>query len=69
MTICISAICEGGKAVVVASDRMVTAGFLALEFEHPGGKIKEISKTCVGLTAGDALAQIELFRACNSSFA
>jgi len=50
--------------VVVASDQMVTASFLALEFEHPGGKIEKISKTCVGLTAGDALAHTELFRAC-----
>lgn len=64
MTICIATICENRNAVVVASDRMVTAQFLALEFEHPGSKIEIISKTCVGLTAGDALAHTELFRAC-----
>ena len=64
MTICIAAICESCKVVVVASDRMLTAGFLALEFEHPDSKIEELSDSCVGLTAGDALAHTELFRAC-----
>jgi hypothetical protein len=64
MTICIAAICESCKAVIVASDRMLTAGFLALEFEHPDSKMEELSDSCVGLTAGDALAHTELFRAC-----
>jgi 20S proteasome alpha/beta subunit len=56
MTICIAANCAHGEAVVVASDRMLTAHFLALEFDHPDAKIEEISPTCVALTSGDALA-------------
>jgi len=64
MTICIAAICESGRKVVVASDRMITAGFLSLEFEHPSSKIDTLANSTVGLTAGDALANTELFRAC-----
>jgi hypothetical protein len=64
MTICIAAICENGEAVIVTSDRMITANFLALEFEHPNPKIEKLADCCVGLTAGDALAHTELFRAC-----
>jgi hypothetical protein len=35
---------------------MLTAHFLALEFDHPDAKIEAISPTCVALTSGDALA-------------
>ena len=54
MTICIAANCADG--IVVTSDRMISAPFLALEFDHPTSKIEAISNTCVVLTAGDALA-------------
>ena len=64
MTICIAAICESGKSVVVASDRMITAGFLALEYEHPRPKLDRLSPCIVGLTAGDALIVTELFGRC-----
>lgn len=63
MTICIATLCQGGRAVVVASDRMITAEFLAAQFEHPNAKIDLLVPTCVGLTAGDALAHKQLFRA------
>lgn len=56
MTICVAANCAKWEAVVVASDRMLSAPFLTLEFDHPDAKIEEISPTCVALTAGDALA-------------
>lgn len=56
MTICIAANCAGGSGVVVASDRMLSAPFLLLEFDHPDAKIDIISNSCVALTAGDALA-------------
>src|ERR1700704_6107506 len=56
MTICIAANCAKGQAVVVASDRMLSAEFLTLEFDHPDAKIEEISRSCVALSAGDALA-------------
>lgn len=56
MTVCIAANCAGGSAVVVASDRMLSAPFLTLEFDHPDAKIDQVSQTCVALTSGDALA-------------
>ena len=61
MTICIAATCADQKAVVAASDRMVSAPFLTLEFDHPDAKIDQLSRTCVGLTAGDALVATDLF--------
>ena len=64
MTICIAAIGGSGKFVVVASDRMVTASPPPIEFEHNSRKITEVSQHCVVLTAGDALAHVEL---CNEA--
>ena len=61
MTICIAATCADQTAVVAASDRMVSAPFLTLEFDHPDAKIDQLSRTCVGLTAGDALVATDLF--------
>ena len=61
MTICIAVICADRNAVVVASDRMISAPFLTLEFDHPDAKIDQLSSSCVGLTAGDALVATELF--------
>ena len=66
MTICVAAIAAGNSAVVVASDRMVSAQFLSLEFDHPGSKIEQLSRSCVGLSSGDALPAGELF---NSAYA
>ena len=61
MTICIAATCADQTAVVAASDRMVSAPFLTLEFDHPDAKIDQLSRTCVGLTSGDALVATDLF--------
>ena len=63
MTICIGALCDNGKAAVVAMDRMLTAEVLSIEFEHPGNKLTRITDNCVALTAGNALGYVELFRA------
>lgn len=53
MTICIAAACDGGKHIVVATDRMVTAGPpLNLEFEPPLTKIECLGKGCIALAAG-----------------
>lgn len=60
MTVCIAANCASGRAVVVASDRMLSAPFLTLEFDHPDAKIDQVSPSCVALTAGDALAAQEV---------
>ena len=53
MTICIAVNCEEG--VVLASDRMVSASYLDLEFDHPGIKIHPVLPTVTVLSAGDAL--------------
>lgn len=55
MTVCIAARCEGGKAIVVASDRMLSAPFLSVEFDHQDAKIDQIGQNCVALSSGDAL--------------
>lgn len=55
MTVCIAASCENGRAVVVASDRMLSAPFLTVEFDHQDAKIDEIGNKCVALSSGDAL--------------
>jgi hypothetical protein len=34
VTICIATLCENDKKLVAVSDRMTTAEFLSLEFEH-----------------------------------
>ncbi len=63
MTICIAALCEDSQKVVVTSDKMLTAGMLSIQFEHPESKIIEITKTCVIMTAGAGLRQTELVTA------
>ena len=55
MTVCIAATAADKSAVVVASDKMISAGFLSLEFDHPESKIEALGATCVGLCSGDAL--------------
>lgn len=53
MTVCIGAICESGKAIVVAADRMYTSSPpLNLEFETDESKIERIGRSCMALAAG-----------------
>lgn len=63
MTICISAICENGTALVLAADSMITSPALSIQFEHAAKKMTRLSDRCIALTAGDALAHTELFNA------
>ena len=51
MTQLIAAICDGGKAVVTASDRMVGTGDMTLTFEHEQPKAQAISERAVLLSA------------------
>ncbi|MGD0515976.1 MAG: hypothetical protein ABSA26_00440 [Thermoguttaceae bacterium] len=51
MTVCIAAICDSGKTIVAATDRMFTLPGI-VEFETVEGKIEPIGKTCVVLAAG-----------------
>src|SRR5258708_36917080 len=64
MTICMGAICkdsagESGRAVVVASDRIVTWAQLT-RFEQRVPKFHVMGPTIVGLAAGDALVGTRL---------
>ena len=61
MTICIAAICSNSKKLVMASDRMITAEDLLVEFEHPTPKLEKLVENCAVATAGDALKYTELF--------
>lgn len=63
MTICISAICDEGKKIILASDSMLTNPGLSLQFEQPTRKMTELSQSCIALTSGDALAHTEMFGA------
>lgn len=60
MTICIAVLCDEGRSVVVAADRMVSAPFLTVEFDHPNAKIDEIGPRCVALSAGDVLSLTDI---------
>lgn len=62
MTICIGVLCNNSKDVIVASDRMITATYPPIEFEHGTLKLEIICPTCIVLTAGDALAHADICR-------
>jgi len=56
MTVCIAVI--AGKAVIGASDRLVTAG--DVQFQPKTPKIKALTNSIVAMTAGDAFLQSEI---------
>lgn len=62
MTVCIAALCNNAKSIIVVSDRMITATYPPVEFEHGIPKLEIICPSCVVLTAGDALAHADLCR-------
>lgn len=61
MTVCIGAICDKGNSIIISSDGMITSRMPPIEFETKNKKISELSNKCLVLTAGDALAHVELF--------
>jgi len=63
MTVCIAVLCNNAEDVVVASDRMITATYPPVEFEHGMPKLEVICSSCIVLTAGDALAHADICRA------
>jgi len=60
VTVCLAAICDDARKVVVASDRMLSSSMLALEFEPPRSKIVKLSDSCLMMTAGPALRDIDI---------
>jgi ATP-dependent protease HslVU (ClpYQ) peptidase subunit len=55
MTVCIAALCDNARKVVIASDRMLTGG--DVEFEQDIRKFERITDGCIALSAGSALDQ------------
>ncbi len=60
MTVCIAAVCDSGKAIVVAADRMFTNPGLSLEFETEEKKTEELGATCVALSSGNSVFATEV---------
>lgn len=60
MTICLAALCDHGQKVVIASDRMITGD--DVEFEQDIRKFHQVTEICIALSAGSALAQVDLIR-------
>jgi 20S proteasome alpha/beta subunit len=52
MTVSVGVICEGGKAAVVAADRMVTYGEMGVQFEGDIIKFAEVSSHSVVASSG-----------------
>jgi hypothetical protein len=63
MTVCIAAICDSGKAIVVAADRMFTNPGLSVEFETEEQKIEQLAARCVALAAGNSVHATEVLEA------
>ncbi len=60
MTVCIVAICEAGKNIVVAADRMFTNPGLSVEFETAERKIEQLAERCVAMAAGNSVYATEI---------
>jgi hypothetical protein len=64
MTVCIAAVCAGGRFVTVAADRMFTVQApVNLEFETAEQKIESLSPSCVALAAGNSAFSKEIINA------
>jgi len=61
MTVCIGAVCEDGKMVIVATDRLWTNPYLSIEYEYPEPKIERLSFNCVAAIAGSVVLPTEAF--------
>ncbi|HUW24780.1 MAG TPA: hypothetical protein VMW04_04105 [Patescibacteria group bacterium] len=68
MTICIAAMAENGKKIVVAVDRMITANFpISYEFETDDvPKIYRLGGNAVAMSAGNALNAHEVIEKANN---
>ncbi|MCL5091035.1 MAG: hypothetical protein M1514_03435 [Patescibacteria group bacterium] len=62
MTICIAAMAENGKKIVLAADRMITANFpIPTEFETDDvPKIYRVGSSAIAMSAGNALSAYEV---------
>jgi hypothetical protein len=61
MTVCIAAVCDDGKNVVVAADRMFTAPPpISMEFETSEKKIESLAIGCVAMSSGNSAYASEI---------
>lgn len=61
MTVCIAALCNGGKSCVLGADREITVGLpLNINFDHGERKIEQVAETAAVLSSGNALVCAEL---------
>lgn len=61
MTVCIAAVCEFGKKIVVAADRMLTfPSPINLEFETEEQKVEQLGASCVALISGSTSYATEI---------
>jgi hypothetical protein len=61
MTVCIAAVCDGGRSIVVCADRMFTAPApVNVEFETSEKKIEKLSPSCVALVSGNSAYSSEI---------
>jgi hypothetical protein len=69
MTVCIAALSDSRKAVVVASDRQVTLAAAGLEIEHPESKIDQLAARVLVMTSGDRILGSTLIERTRSELA
>jgi len=71
MTVCIAAMAEGGKKVVLASDRMITASFpIPYEFETDDvPKVYRLDRATIAMSAGNALSAYEIIERAKAQIA
>jgi hypothetical protein len=60
VTVCIAVVCDDGKNVVVAPDRMFTAPAVNMEFETSEKKIEQLAPGCVAMSAGNSAYATEI---------
>jgi hypothetical protein len=61
MTVCIAAVCDDGKSVVMAADRMFTAPApTSMEFETSEKKIEPLAIGCIAMSSGNSAYGTEI---------
>ena len=61
VTVCIAALCDGGRRIVGVSDRMLTAG--DIQFEPQQSKIWPMTSSIVAMYSGDTAILTEILKA------
>lgn len=63
MTVCIAAVCESSKKIVITADRMLTFPYPTnVEFETEEEKIEELAQSCIALVSGNSGYATEILK-------